>query len=102
MTWALCAEFTALPGAETLVAGLVRDFTAKVRAEPGNLAFNPHTLVDEPRRWFVYEVYRDEAAFRNHLASDYGAAFNAALESLVEGGRSQLTMLAGEAGLSLP
>ena len=100
MTWALCAEFTALPGAETRVAELVRDLTALVRAEPGNLAFNPHTLVDEPRRWLVYEVYRDEAAFRDHLAADYGAAFNAELEPLVEGGGSRLTMLADEPWLS--
>ena len=100
MTWALCAEFTAIPGAERQVAELVRDFTERVRAEPGNLAFNPHTLVDEPCRWFVYEVYRDEAAFRDHLAADYGAEFNAALEPLVEGGRSRLTMLAGDPSLS--
>jgi quinol monooxygenase YgiN len=94
MTWALFAEFTAIPGAEERVAGLVRELTAQVRAEPGNLVFNPHTLVDEPRRWFVYELYRDEAAFRDHLAADYGAAFNTALTPLVEGGRSRLTMLA--------
>ena len=94
MNWALFAEFTALPGTEQRVAELVRDLTVRVRAEPGNVVFNPHTLVDEPRRWFVYEVYRDEAAFREHLAADYGAAFNAALEPLVEGGGSRLTMLA--------
>jgi quinol monooxygenase YgiN len=94
MTWALCAEFTAIPGAEDRVAALVRDLTAQVRAEPGNLVFNPHTLVDEPRRWFVYELYRDEAAFRDHLAAEYGAVFNAALAPLVDGGRSRLTMLA--------
>jgi quinol monooxygenase YgiN len=93
MTWALYAEFTANPGAEERVAELVRDLTARVRAEPGNVFFNPHTLVDEPRRWFVYEVYRDEAAFREHLAADYGAEFNGALAELVEGGGSTLTFL---------
>jgi quinol monooxygenase YgiN len=94
MTWALYAEFTAVPGAEGRVSELVRELTARVRAEPGNLAFTPHTLVGEPRRWFVYEVYRDEEAFREHLAADYGAAFNAELTPLVEGGRSELTFLA--------
>jgi quinol monooxygenase YgiN len=72
----------------------VRELTLQVRAEPGNLVFDPHTLVDEPRRWFVYEVYRDEEAFRDHVAADYGAAFNAELAPLVEGGGSQLTFLA--------
>ena len=94
MTLALSAEFTAIEGAEQRVTELVRDLAVRVRAEPGNILFSPHTLVDEPRRWFVYEVYRDEAAFREHLAAEYGAAFNAALAPLVEGGRSRLTMLA--------
>jgi quinol monooxygenase YgiN len=72
----------------------VRDLTARVRAEPGNLAFAPHTLKDDPRRWFVYEEYRDEDAFREHIAADYGATFNAALADLVDGGGSRLTFLA--------
>lgn len=93
MTWALYAEFTANPGAEERVAELVKELTDQVRAEPGNVIFNPHTLVDDPRRWFVYEEYRDEAAFREHLAADYGATFNAALADLVEGGGSTLTFL---------
>jgi quinol monooxygenase YgiN len=97
MTWALSAEFTAIRGAEQRVAELVHEFTDRVRAEPGNVAFNPHTLRDEPRRWFVYEVYRDEAAFREHLAAEYGATFNAALAPLVEGGGSRLTFLADPA-----
>jgi quinol monooxygenase YgiN len=93
MTWALYAEFTAIRGAEERVAELVRALTERVRAEPGNLAFTPHTLRDDPRRWFVYEVYRDEEAFREHLAADYGTTFNAALADLVEGGGSRLTFL---------
>jgi quinol monooxygenase YgiN len=93
MTWALYAEFTANPGAEARVAELVRDLTARVRAEPGNVIFNPHTLVDDPRRWFVYEEYRDADAFREHISADYGAEFNRALADLVEGGGSTLTFL---------
>jgi len=96
MTRALFAEFTAIPGAEERVAELVSDLTDLVRAEPGNLVFNPHTLADDPRRWFVYEVYRDEEAFREHLGADYGATFNAELAGLVEGGASRLTFLSGD------
>lgn len=96
MTWALSAEFTAAPGAENRVADLVRDLAARVRAEPGNLVFNPHTLKDAPRRWFVYEVYRDEEAFHEHLAADYGVAFNAELAGLVEEGGSRLTFLTSD------
>lgn len=93
MTRALYAEFTAIEGAEERVAALVAGLTALVREEPGNLAFIPYTLESHPRRWFVYEVYADEAAFQAHVTAPYGAVFNAELASLVEGGGSQLTWL---------
>lgn len=93
MTWALYAEFTVLPGAEARVAELVDELAASVRAEPGSIVFDPRTLRDDPRRWFVYEVYRDEEAFREHLAAPHGAVFNSEIASLVEGGGSRLTFL---------
>ena len=94
MTRALYAEFTAVEGAEQRVAALVAALTELVRAEPGNLAFEPYTLESNPRHWFVYEVYKDEAAFQAHITAPYGAVFNAELVSLVEGGGSRLTWLA--------
>ena len=93
MTVTLYAEFTARPGAEDAVADLVRELATRVRAEPGNLAFEPSTLRDAPRRWFVYEVYQDAAAFDAHISADYGAAFNSALGPLIEEDGSQLTWL---------
>ena len=94
MTTALYAEFTARPGDEQRVAGLVAGLAERVRAEPGNLAFEPYTLEAEPRRWFVFEVYKDAAAFEAHITADYGAVFNAALAPLIEEDGSQLTWLA--------
>ena len=93
MTVALYAEFTARPGSEAAVAALVAELTARVRAEPGNVLFEPSTLREEPRRWFVYEVYRDEAGFQAHISAPYGETFNAALNPLIEEAGSQLTWL---------
>ncbi|HWH26315.1 MAG TPA: putative quinol monooxygenase [Pseudolysinimonas sp.] len=93
MTRVLYAEFTAVPGAESRVADLVGELADRVRAEPGNLAFEPHTFESEPRHWFVYEVYRDEAAFQAHIDADYGAVFNSELTELIEERGSQLTWL---------
>lgn len=93
MTVTLYAEFTARPGTEDAVAELVRDLTTRVREEPGNVIFEPSTLDSAPRRWFVYEVYRDAEAFQAHISADYGAAFNAALGPLIEEDGSQLTWL---------
>jgi quinol monooxygenase YgiN len=93
VTRSLFAEFTARPGNEQRVADLVAGLTAQVRAEPGNLAFEPYTLESDPRRWFVYEVYVDEKAFQAHITAPYVAVFNAALAPLIEEDGSKLTWL---------
>ena len=90
---ALYAEFTAKPGREEEVAGLLAELTRKVRAEPGNLVFDPHRLDSNPAEFFVYEVYADRAAFDAHITADYGATFNTALGNLITGDRSELTRL---------
>ncbi len=93
MTVALYAEFTARPGTEPAIARLVRELARRVRQEPGNLAFEASTLQTSPRRWFIYEVYQDDAAFHAHISAEYGAAFNSALVPLIEEDGSRLTWL---------
>lgn len=68
----LHAIFTARPEQGDNVAALLRDFAEVVRAEEGNVVFDATRLVDDPDRFFVYEVYRDEAAFQAHLAAPAG------------------------------
>ena len=89
----LHATFTAQPGAGDRVAALVRDFAEVVRAEEGNIVFDATRLVDDPDRFFVYEVYRDEAAFQEHLAASAGVPFNAALQELIVEPATILTFL---------
>ncbi|MBS0023906.1 putative quinol monooxygenase [Microbacterium paraoxydans] len=89
----LHAVFTAKPGASDRVAALLREFAEIVRAEEGNIVFDATRLVDDPDRFFVYEVYRDEAAFQEHLAASAGVPFNAALQELIVEPASILTFL---------
>ena len=93
MTKALYAEFTAKAGAEEQLARNVATLAEAVRAEPGNLAFVPYTLQGDPRRWFVYEVYEDDAAFQAHITAPHSDVFNGALPDLIEGDGSVLTWL---------
>ncbi|KFF60208.1 hypothetical protein JF66_05925 [Cryobacterium sp. MLB-32] len=93
MTVALYAEFTATPGNIERVSALIDEFAGVVRAEPGNICFDAHSVEAHPATIFVYELYRDPAAFEAHLAAPAGAVFNRALAQLVEGGGSTLTML---------
>ena len=89
----LYAEFTVTPGNETRVAEMMRELTALVRQEPGNLVLDPYTEEANPNRYFVFEVYSDDDAFKTHISADYGASFNAELKNLIEGDASELTWL---------
>ena len=89
----LFAEFTALPGQEETVAELLDRLADDVRREPGCIEFAPYRLSDEPSRFFVYEVYRDDDAFTAHINAPYGSEFNARLAPLIVEDGSQLTWL---------
>lgn len=93
MTKTLYAEFTVKPGSEDRVAEMMRQLTAEVRREPGNQLFLPYTRETNPREYFVFEVYEDDAAFQEHLSADYGARFNGELADLIEEDGSVLTWL---------
>ena len=60
----LYAEFTVKPGNEARVTEMMRELTVLVRQEPGNVIFAPYTEEANPNRYFVFEVYEDEAAFK--------------------------------------
>ena len=72
----LYAEFTAKPGHEETVAGMIADLGDLVRQEPGNVEFVPYRREDDPARFFVYEVYRDEYAFQENIYAVYVTVFN--------------------------
>ena len=93
MTKTLYAEFTVKPGSEDRVAEMMRQLTNDVRQEPGNQLFLPYTRETNPREYFVFEVYEDDAAFQEHISADYGARFNGELADLIEEDGSILTWL---------
>jgi quinol monooxygenase YgiN len=93
MTKTLYAEFTVKAGSEGRVAEMMAELTQHVRKEPGNELFLPYTREENPREYFVFEVYRDEAAFQEHINADYGATFNEELARHIEGDASELTWL---------
>ena len=89
----LYAEFTARPGSESQVETLISGLAKDVRREPGNAEFTVYRERDNPRKFFVFEQYRDEASFTAHITAEYGVVFNQQLSSLIEEGESQLTWL---------
>ena len=89
----LYAEFTALPGKRDTVAALIHQFGDRVRDEPGNVLFAVSTRAKQPDAFFVYEEYRDAAAFEAHIGAEHGAQFNASLAPLIVEVGSTLTWL---------
>jgi quinol monooxygenase YgiN len=89
----LYAEFTATPGSESQIEALISGLAEEVRREPGNTEFTVYRERDNPRKFFVFEQYLDEASFETHISADYGAIFNQRLSNLIEEGESQLTWL---------
>jgi quinol monooxygenase YgiN len=89
----LYAEFTAKPGSESQVETLISGLAEKVRREPGNAEFSVYRERENPRKFFVFEQYLDEASFETHIGAEYGVIFNQQLSSLIEESESQLTWL---------
>lgn len=70
-------------GSEGKVAEATRIMTDKIRKfEPGNLLFEAHQGAVAPGTVIFYEVFKDEAAFRNHQNAQHVKDWFKAIEGL--------------------
>jgi autoinducer 2-degrading protein len=58
-------------GREAEAIELFRKVTQQSRTEPGNLFYQVHRSIADPRRFFIYEQYTDQAALDAHRASPH-------------------------------
>jgi (4S)-4-hydroxy-5-phosphonooxypentane-2,3-dione isomerase len=65
----LAVTWIAKAGYETEVAELFRKLQAESRKEPGCRLYQVHTHRNDPRRFFIYEQYDDDAALQAHRDS---------------------------------
>lgn len=63
---------------EKFLAAALDDSTSSRRDEPGCLRFDVLQDNTDPNRYFFYEVYRDEDAFKAHQASAHYPRWRAA------------------------
>jgi quinol monooxygenase YgiN len=63
--------------ASAFLARVRRQAADSLSQEEGCLRFDVCTDPRRPERVFLYEIYRDEAAFRDHLKSAHFLAFDA-------------------------
>jgi quinol monooxygenase YgiN len=69
----ICVAVTYLikPGREDEAIALFRQLIGPTRAEPGCRMYVVHRSTTEPRKFFLYEQYDDQAALDAHRASPH-------------------------------
>jgi quinol monooxygenase YgiN len=71
MARVLLALWKAKEGKEDVITRVLETMSPLSRAEPGCLQYQGHRSVDDPRLFFLYEVYRDAAAVDAHRAAPH-------------------------------
>ena len=71
MAYVVCAHWRAKEGREDRLAEVIAEMTPPSSAEPGNRFYQAHRAPDDPRLFFLYEQYDDEAAYEAHMDSEH-------------------------------
>ena len=71
MAYVVSAKWRAKEGKEDRLLEVIREMAAPSRAEPGNLVYQAHRSVDDPRVFWLYEQYADEAGYKAHQDSEH-------------------------------
>jgi len=66
MAFVVAATWKAKEGEEKRVEDVIREMTPLSRAEEGNLFYQAQVNPEDPRTFFLYEQYVDEAAYEAH------------------------------------
>jgi quinol monooxygenase YgiN len=67
----LAVTWMAKTGHETEVVSVFEKLTAESRKEPGCVMYQVHKHKTDPRRFFIYEQYKDDAALEAHRGSSH-------------------------------
>jgi quinol monooxygenase YgiN len=70
MAYVLVVRFTANEGEEAEFERLMRELAAASREEEGVVHYQGHRDPEDPRAFMMYEVYKDEDAFKAHGATE--------------------------------
>jgi quinol monooxygenase YgiN len=71
MSFVVTVTWRAKQGFEAQATDVLRELSAWSVQEEGCRDFKVFRSTTSPREFFLYEVYADERAFRQHLASDH-------------------------------
>ena len=81
----LKVDMTVKPGSEQQCREYLRQLQEHTRREPGCLLYIGHQSTEDPRRFLIYEQYKDAAALEAHRQAPYFKQYvHGGLDSLVE------------------
>jgi len=78
------ARFHARPGMEEAVAAALLEVAAPSREEPGCISLSDFQSIRDPRLFFVYSRWKDEAAFELHAQLPHTVRFLEKIERLID------------------
>jgi quinol monooxygenase YgiN len=71
----LAVTWMAKTGREAEAAAILEKITTQSRKEPGCVMYQVHKHKTDPRRFFIYEQYKDDAALEAHRAAPHFLQF---------------------------
>jgi quinol monooxygenase YgiN len=71
MAYVVAVTWRAREGEEDRVRQILAEVVAHSRTEPGCRMFVGHRSLEDPRTFFLYEQYDDEAAFLAHRETEH-------------------------------
>ena len=71
----LAVTWMAKMGRESEVAAIFERLSTESRKEPGCLMYQVHKHKTDPRRFFIYEQYKDDAGLEAHRATQHFLQF---------------------------
>jgi quinol monooxygenase YgiN len=71
MAYVVAALWTANEGEEERIARVIEEMAPPSRQEDGCLFYQAHRSPDDPRLFYLYEQYVDEAGYQAHQDSDH-------------------------------
>ena len=71
MAYVVSAKWRAKAGKEDRLLEVIREMTPASRAEPGNVFYQAQRSLEDPRLFYLYEQYTDEAGYQAHQDSEH-------------------------------
>jgi quinol monooxygenase YgiN len=71
MAYVVSAKWRAKEGKEERLLEVIREIAWPSRAEPGNVFYQAQRSLEDPRLFFLYEQYVDEAGYQAHQDSEH-------------------------------